>query len=145
MKRSSALAPLSRDHHVALIVARQLIKAEQADALAAASRFVGFLARHELVHFALEESLLLPAMPDEPRAQALTQRMLEDHEYLRLAARRLDDALQPASPEYLHELGRRLRSHVQMEERELFPYIEQTLDPARLEELGARLTGEHGE
>jgi hemerythrin-like domain-containing protein len=102
--------------------------------LAAASRFVGFLARHELVHFALEESLLLPAMPDEPRAEALAQRMLEDHEYLRLAARQLADAMQPASPEYLRELGRRLRSHVQMEERELFPYIEQTLDPARLEE-----------
>jgi hypothetical protein len=28
MKRASALAPLSRDHHVALVVARQLLRAD---------------------------------------------------------------------------------------------------------------------
>lgn len=143
MKRSPALAQLSRDHHVALVVARQLANADTDDAAAAAVRFVEFLAGHELAHFALEETVLLPAMPDGPRGQTLTERMLEDHEYLRLGAKRLRDSSQPLNTEYLHQLGQRLRAHVQMEERELFPYLEQALDPATLEELGARLAHDH--
>jgi hemerythrin-like domain-containing protein len=142
MKRSPALAQLSRDHHVALVVARQLANAGTDDAAASAVRFVEFLAGHELAHFALEETVLLPAIPDGPRGQALAGRMLEDHEYLRLAADRLRDSLQPVSTDYLHQLGQRLRAHVQMEERELFPYLEQALDPTALEELGARLAHE---
>lgn len=145
MKRSPALAPLSRDHHVALVVARQLARADADGAAAAAGRFVEFLSGHELAHFALEEQVLGPVIPDHPRGRELAERMLEDHEYLRSAAGRLRDPTQPVSVEHLHQLGRRLRAHVQMEERELFPYLEQELDPAALEGLGARLADGHGE
>jgi hemerythrin-like domain-containing protein len=143
MKRSPELAQLSRNHHVALVVARQLTRADAEHAQAAAARFVEFLAGHELAHFALEETVLLPAVPDEPHGRALAQRMLEDHEYLRFAAKRLRDPPAPVSADYLHQLGHRLRAHVQMEERELFPHLEQTLDPDTLKVLGEQLAADH--
>jgi hemerythrin-like domain-containing protein len=143
MKRSSSLAHLSREHHTALVVARDLARATENDAAALAERFVAFLSGHELAHFALEEALLLPAMPDEPRARQLQEQVRADHEDLRAARRRLEESSDQPSLDFLHEIGRRLRAHVQLEEREVFPYIEQALDPAALDELGARLAREH--
>jgi hypothetical protein len=63
IKRSPALQPLSRDHHRALFEARELIRAGPENAQAAAARFVRFLAGHEVRHFGVEESLVLPAVP----------------------------------------------------------------------------------
>jgi hemerythrin-like domain-containing protein len=144
MKRSSALAPLSREHHTALVVARDLARASEDDAGDLAERFVVFLSGHELTHFALEEALLLPAMPDEPRARQLQEQVRADHQDLRAALRRLKESSDQPSLDFLHEIGSRLRAHVQLEEQEVFPYIEQALDPAALDELGARLAREHG-
>ena len=39
---------------------------------------------------------------------------------------------------------RSLRAHVQMEERELFPYLERTLEPAELDRIGAMLVPDAG-
>jgi len=44
MKRAAALAPLSRDHHLALVVARELARAGPGQTEAARGRFVRFLA-----------------------------------------------------------------------------------------------------
>lgn len=145
MKRSSALAPLSRDHHAALVVARDLGRSTEGDAHAVAQQFVQFLSGHELAHFALEETVLLPAMPNEPRARRMQEQVRSDHEYLRAALRRLQDARTTPSVGELHDIGRRLRAHVQLEEREVFPYIEGALDPAALERLGATLAREHAD
>jgi hemerythrin-like domain-containing protein len=143
MRRSPALASLSRDHHVALVVARELIRAGPDQAEAARSRFVQFLAEHELAHFAIEESVLLPALPNDGPARSLAARVRGDHEYLRAAMRRLRSARQPTVLGSLHEVGARLRAHVQMEEHELFPLIEQSLEPAVLERIAAELAREH--
>jgi hemerythrin-like domain-containing protein len=143
MRRSPALASLSRDHHVALVVARELIRARPDQAEAARSRFVQFLAEHELAHFAIEESVLLPALPNDGPARSLAARVRDDHEYLRAAMRRLRSARQPTVLGSLHEVGARLRAHVQMEEHELFPLIEQSLESAALKRIGAELAREH--
>ncbi|MEJ7715167.1 MAG: hypothetical protein WKF40_05435 [Thermoleophilaceae bacterium] len=45
----------------------------------------------------------------------------------------------PAEPELLQQLGTLLSNHVRLEERELFPLIEQTLPEAKLEALAATL------
>jgi hemerythrin-like domain-containing protein len=142
MKRSEALAPLSRDHHVALVVARELSRSTEADAEAAATRFVEFLARHELAHFALEEAVLLPALGADDPATEFGRRVREDHEFLRSAMRRLEKS--PRSLALVHDTGARLRAHVQMEERELFPYLERTLEPAELDRIGAMLVPDAG-
>jgi Hemerythrin HHE cation binding domain len=135
MRRSVALAPLSRDHHVALVVAMSLSRADRASAAAAAERFASFIADHELAHFALEESILLPALPPDQRE--LAQRVRDDHIFLREACARVRS--EPHDVGLLHEVGTRLRAHVQMEERELFPYLEQSLTAEELDRLGSQL------
>lgn len=139
MKRSSALASLSRDHHAALVLARQLSHASEQTSPAVAERLVQFLSGHELTHFAPEELVLVPALLSEARGSECARRMLEDHEHLRAAMRHLRETPDEVSAGFLHELGARLRAHVLMEEREIFPYLEKSLDAAQLEALGARL------
>jgi hemerythrin-like domain-containing protein len=62
--------------------------------------------------------------------------MLQDHMLIRRDATRL--ANEP-SLELLHELGSRLADHIHLEERELFPLIEETIPEPELEALGERL------
>ena len=145
MKRSPALVPLSRDHHLALVVARDLSRVNETDAKAAAARFVQFLSQHQLAHFELEERELLPAIPQEEPGPELARRVREDHEYLRAAMLRLRGSPGAADVEFVHEVGARLRAHVEMEECELFPYLERSLDAASLDQLGARLAHQSGE
>jgi hemerythrin-like domain-containing protein len=142
MKRSEALAPLSRDHHVALVVAAVLERADRQGIDDATARFVDFCRSHELSHFALEEAVLLPAVGDDERGQAHASRVLEDHAYLRDALERLRRADASRDLGFVHEVGARLRAHVRVEEREFFPYLEKTLDPATLEQIGSRLAAE---
>ncbi|MHB1835915.1 MAG: hemerythrin domain-containing protein [Solirubrobacteraceae bacterium] len=139
MKRSAALAPLSRDHHHALVIASAMTRSGDATARSTAMLFADFIDEHEARHFALEEALLLPALGPGERGRALAGRVLADHRYLRDAAQRLAlEHLQP-SVDVLREIGARLRAHVQLEERELFPYLEQSLDPVELDRIGAQL------
>lgn len=144
MRRSAALAPLSRDHHHALVVARELIRAGPQTAASAAARFVEFLADHELAHFDLEEAWLLPALPAVAPGPELDRRVREDHVWLRLQANELAAKSGLASLDALHEIGIRLRSHVRFEENELFPYLEASLSPAELERIGRELSARPG-
>lgn len=139
MKRSEALAPLSRDHHHALVVARALVNATDETAATAAQQFVEFLAGHELAHFAVEESVLLPVIPAEARGRELARRVLEDHAFLREALRRLREPAAAVDVGSLQSIGGRLRDHVRMEERELFPYLEGSLSEGALEDIGLRI------
>ena len=139
MKRSAALTPLSEDHHHALVIASVLNRASAATARSSAMLFADFIAEHETVHFALEESLLLPALPAGARGRKLAERVREDHRYLRHAAREIETSGERPSVTTLTQIGTRLRAHVQLEERELFPYLEDSLTPILLEQLGAKL------
>jgi hemerythrin-like domain-containing protein len=139
VKRSAQLAPLSRDHHLALVVARSLARADAASAADAAERFVVYMAEHGLEHFELEEAVLVPFMPDEERGRLLVARLRSDHDHLRNVWRRLLKAPLRPSIDLLHDLGSQLREHVRMEEEELFPYLEGALDPPALQEVADRL------
>ena len=139
MKRSAALTPLSQDHHHALVVASVLNRTGVATAQSAAMLFADFIAEHETLHFAVEEAVLLPALPADARGREFAERMRADHRDLRDAAARLRTSPQPASVAELVQLGARLRAHVQHEERELFPFLEASLDPGELEQVGAQV------
>lgn len=139
MKRSAALTPLSEDHHHALVIASVLNRASAATARSSATLFADFIAEHETLHFGLEESLLLPALPVAARGRKLADRVREDHRYLRAAAREIGTPGEQPSVSALAQIGARLRAHVQLEERELFPYLEDSLAPALLEQIGAQL------
>ncbi|MBF6620168.1 MAG: hemerythrin domain-containing protein [Patulibacter sp.] len=139
MQRNPALVSLSHDHHQALFVAQNLRRADAASAEAARAAFGDYWAAHGARHFEVEEQVLLPAFAEvaDPHAPLVAQ-VLCDHVELRRRGREALDAEEP-EVEALHVLGRRLAEHVRVEERELFPLIEEALSPGRLARLAAEL------
>jgi hypothetical protein len=61
MKRSDALAQLSRDHHHGLVVAQRLRRAADTTAGAAREAFLTFWDEEGRDHFRIEEEVLPPA------------------------------------------------------------------------------------
>lgn len=127
MKRSPALAILSRDHHQALFVAHGLRRATAESAASERRRFLHFWSSGGRRHFQLEEELLFPSYAAYGDAyHPLVLRALGDHVAIRRQADRL--AHDPAvPPTMLHELGDALSAHVRLEERELFGVIEDAM------------------
>ncbi|MBL8901560.1 MAG: hemerythrin domain-containing protein [Planctomycetes bacterium] len=133
MHRHPHLHGLSSDHHDALVLVRELERAAaswtRTDGEALAVRF----ARELEPHFAIEESLLLPALRALGRS-ALVERVLADHARLRadIVAAATGDA------SALRSFAAKLVEHVRFEERELFPTCEHELAASILEEVARR-------
>ena len=139
MKRSEALAHLSRDHHQGLVVAQRLRRATPATAGAERAAFLEFWTTDGHAHFRAEEELLLPAFArHEPPTHEAVVRVLTDHVDLRRRAADLAAEPTPAC-EDLHALGDRLHEHIRHEERVLFPLIEAALSTDELVRLAAAL------
>ena len=147
MKRTPELRTLSEDHHHALVQARQLRRATEVDvadsAEAAVKGFLDFWQKDTALHFRKEEEVLLPVMAryggdffSEPFVE-----MLEDHARIRGLVMQLSDEVIGGNVrlETLHEIGERLEAHIRLEERVVFPLIEESLPEAALTELTARL------
>ena len=66
---------------------------------------------------------------------AAVARVLIEHAEIRLRALRLQGGA--VSSSVLEELGRLLAEHVHLEERELFPAIQESLDDSQLRRLAA--------
>lgn len=144
MQRSEELAPLSREHHVALEVALRLRRATAEDADAVRTTFLAFFEGEAREHFRAEEELLLPAFSrhvasDDPDVV----RVLLEHVEIRRRAQ--DIASGPCDSRDLQELGELLNAHVRHEERTVFPRVEAALDPGELAALGAALSTAGGE
>ncbi|MGZ6644412.1 MAG: hemerythrin domain-containing protein [Solirubrobacteraceae bacterium] len=139
MKRSSELAVLSREHHVALELALRLQRATGADAAAVRRAALEFWRDEGSEHFRLEEELLLPAFARHAGADdADVVRVLVEHTDIRRRIADLeDDATTDA--EALNALGVLLRDHVRHEERTLFGRVEAALTAAELDAVGAAL------
>jgi hemerythrin-like domain-containing protein len=139
MKRSKALAALSRDHHQALVVAQKLRLASAATACEARDAFLGYWTGHGREHFRLEEELLFPAYagygdPHDP----LVLRALGQHVMIRHRAAALAH-VGIALPASLEQLGAELAAHVRLEEREVFPLIERVMPTHELEAVAREL------
>lgn len=116
-KRDARLRELSSEHHAALVWARRLRRG--LDRQPMAERF----ARELEPHFAIEETILAPALR-ESGEHALVDRLLAEHATLRRLAAAAD----------AHEaFGTALHDHVRFEERELFPRCEAVLADAVLD------------
>jgi len=139
VKRSAALASLSRDHHQALVVAQHLRRADADTAADARSRFLAYWTEHGHAHFRREEEILLPGYAAYGDAHhPLVLHALGDHVAIRQRAGAV--AADPsADPEILRDLGERLSAHVRLEERELFPLIEADMPEAELTALALAL------
>jgi hemerythrin-like domain-containing protein len=157
MKRTPELRTLSEDHHHGLVQARRLRKAAEGEetnsAEAAVKGFLDFWQKDTALHFRKEEEVLLPVMArygGDLYREPLVE-MIQDHARIRGLVMQLSDEAIGGNvrPETLHEIGERLEAHIRLEERVVFPLIEESLSEAALAELAARLevkeTGPHVE
>ena len=142
MKRHPALIPLSRDHHNGLMQALRLRHAADGDAsarLATAREFVEFFRNEERVHLRDEEEELFPLLlrhvPSQP---APLREARVQHVQLQGFARKLDIAVAAGTVdrETLEEAGELLDAHIRLEERQLFPLIEELVPDDELRRLG---------
>jgi hemerythrin-like domain-containing protein len=147
MKRSAALAPLSRDHQHALDAALRLRRADDDTVAEAIARFERFFDQEGRRHFTIEEDVLLPAIPvDDPEWAPCIARIRDDHAAIRAAAGALADP-PPADDHLSHArtLGERLAAHVRFEERVAFAILERRLTAPDLERLGRAIADAEAE
>ena len=141
MKRHPALVGLSHEHHLELVQPRLLLAAAGGgadDALEAGAAYVDAFFRDTVEHIRREEETVFPLYARQPTANAeLLERVLREHMELHGLARalRAEVAAGDVSGETLAELGALLRSHVRLEERELFEDLQRIVPPAQLAEL----------
>jgi hemerythrin-like domain-containing protein len=147
MKRIPELRTLSEDHHHGLVQARRLRRAAEAEEStsveAAAREFLDFWQKATALHFRKEEEVLLPVMArygGDLSREPLVE-MIEDHTRIRGLVMQLSDEaiggnVRLQSPQ---EIAERLEAHIRLEERVVFPLIEESLSEAALTELAARL------
>ena len=131
MKRSAALASLSRDHHPALFVAQKLRRASEQTPARRTKRSSHTGPRTADGTSASRRRRCCPATP--PTADVhhpIVLAVLGDHVAIRQRADRLTTG-SSASPQALHDLGERLAAHVRLEEHELSRLIEQTMPATR--------------
>jgi hemerythrin-like domain-containing protein len=144
LKRSPALAALSRDHHHALDAARRLRRAAAGDLDAAIDHLRAFWERRGRAHFEIEERVILPALPDtDGEWREATARVLDEHARIRSAAAALIAHDGAAGVESAHELGQLLHDHVRFEERQLFGLLETGLHDDDLARLGEAVDRAH--
>jgi hemerythrin superfamily protein len=101
--------------------------------------------REELeIHTHLEETIFYPKMKDAPELEDLVLEGIEEHHQVKIFLRELA-ALTDDSEKFepkLKVLIEDVTHHVQEEEGEMFPKIEEIFDEATLEELGAEMEKE---
>jgi hypothetical protein len=145
MKRSAALAPLSRDHHHALDAALRLRRATPADTGAAVEHFLAFWNVDGARHFGIEERHLLGALgPEDREWRSAVDRVERDHADIRTMAAAIAAGPREGQTELAHRLGGRLRDHVRFEERQLFRLLEARLPDEELRRLGDRVAAAEG-
>jgi hypothetical protein len=135
IKRSSQLAPLSREHHDDLLFAwkiRQGIKYDVAPKIIA-SYCYWFWENHLQDHFFKEETAFSKILNSE---HPMMVKMLEDHVAINSIVQQLAAFPTIAS---LERLASVISFHVRYEERTLFNYIEEVASPGELEFIYATI------
>ncbi len=129
MKRHEALAPLSREHHGALLLAQLLKKDAPAykglptlpsDKLI---YVVNFYKANLQTHFIKEEELLAKVKQYHPEIEKLSAEINNEHRQLTNLFNTLDK--ENNLIDSLDALGKALENHIRKEERVLFPLIQQ--------------------
>ena len=141
VKRDPALIPLTHDHHDALAQARRLRIAATGEAAHrgdAAAAFLEFFDTEAISHFREEEELLFPLLVEvSATVPDLLQRVLVEHIQIHCLVRRLRLDLKSSTvgAGIMLEVGECLEAHIRLEEKQLFPLIEQVLPASMLVDL----------
>jgi iron-sulfur cluster repair protein YtfE (RIC family) len=136
MKRHEAIAPLSRDHHHSLILAQMMKKdapsykglpgnvAEKA--LYAQEQFE----KHIVQHFQQEETILENVKHMHPSINALAAEIKSDHFELTALFNSLATTNDPEM--IMNKLALKLEYHIRLEERILFPLLQEQCSETEL-------------
>lgn len=147
MIRHPAIIKLSQDHHQALMEAIKLKRATDETAAAVAAAYVEWFDADAQNHFEVEEQVLLPVYVNfiglENAVEPVIVQVLREHVELRALTEQLRRG--DAETALVRETGFRLDDHVRLEERKLFPKIQQNLSDQQLDELAEVVErAEHG-
>lgn len=118
LKRHKALQPLSREHHLALLLCWKIRRGLELDiAPDRIGKYVTAMWHHQLGgHFDTEERFVFPILGLE---HDLVKEAMQDHCYLQRMILN-----EPFTIETLNRIEERLEQHVRLEERFLFPLIQ---------------------
>lgn len=137
MKRNEHIVPFSRDHHFGLLCAwkiRQGLKKE-INPQRIGDYVVYFWDAHLEQHFKEEETFFFPYLNEDQ-----AQRVKNEHEEIVQLKLKIQ---QESTVELLTDFADLLDQHIRYEEREWFPYLEQTLTEEQLAEIGKTIEKEH--
>lgn len=136
---------LSREHHHALVMSlrieRELPEADVSEMQALYGDLLRFWSAGLLPHFGAENECLLAriARRDDPGLRH-AGRLQRDHREMEDLVDAMAKATLPEQRrEALATFGAKLRDHVRWEERELFEWIQETLDTDEMDAVGAYL------
>ena len=139
MKRHESLAPLSREHHSALILA-QLIKRNAPDYRGMPTT-IGDKVEYALTvynndlkkHFTKEEAMLQEVKSIHPAIAKLAEEIIAEHTLLTVLFLSLKNTWDQEA--VLNELGNELDAHIRKEERVLFPLIQEYCTEEMLQKI----------
>ncbi len=138
MKRDQNIVPLSRDHHSGLLFCWKIRQGLMlhADKTRIKNYVVYYWEHHLLNHFKEEENILFILKDDE-----LIQKAVDDHRQIE----HLIDTIkqEDANIDTYQSLATMVDNHIRYEERELFPYLENTLSQNQLMAIGEKLLELH--
>ena len=137
MKRHDALAPLSREHHGALILA-QLLKnittvytGLPADVIGKAAYAIRFYNEELVKHFKEEEDIVIATITGmDVMLDTLANEIIAEHKELQILFTTINDAVDLSA--HLEKIGNTLEQHIRKEERIFFPLVQQLCNQAQL-------------
>jgi hemerythrin-like domain-containing protein len=134
MKRNINIVPLSKDHHNSLLFSWKIRQGiSKHIAIERIRKYVQyFWEDHLQKHFEEEETILFNKIQHE-----LCEKAYADHAAIRSLIEEINKGNAPVEKYTL--LADILEQHIRFEERTLFIFLEKTLDPAQLSEIGAKL------
>jgi hemerythrin-like domain-containing protein len=138
MKRAEALQPLSHQHHNSLMACLLLKKGIARKASQSTlNDFLSKFFREDIEpHFEAEEKHLLPLLDQLKPSYGKILR--SDHTLLRVLAARFMNHF--ASFSYLSNFATLLENHIRFEERLVFNFVQEHLNPTAEAELGKKLS-----
>ena len=137
IKRSKELTPLSHDHHATLVFCLRLKNAIAANVdVEVIKKYVNwFYTKNLIAHFKEEEELLFQKTP-----HPLCDKATKEHRYIEELVQKFVNSGNTSTASALQKL---IKEHVRFEERELFPLLEQIMNPQHLKLAGEKLSAAH--
>lgn len=145
-KRHPSLIPLSREHHLGLLLAFRLCHGlprtnKPADSpQEQAAETVRFFHESLVSHFRAEEEVLFPAIRIcTPQTAVLLDTLTAEHVEMRARVKHLAQASRDEVTllPLLRTFGELLERHIRREERELFPFYEANMSEEQATQIGA--------